>query len=254
VTNAVHGFVAMVINLVRDHRPSALAVAFDLEAGRSVTTWARLQGRAAATPEDLPPQFEMIRKVLDSLAIPVLGKVGFEATMCSPPSHRARDRDCDVVVVTGIGTASSWSRTPCPGALQPPGVSDYALYDEAGILERTGVRPPVYRCSPPFAATRPTTCQASGRGEKTAAKLLNTYGDLDGIYANLDALTPKLRENLAANENLARANAAVIPLVRDVRSRRRSRASTSGMGLHDGTRPVRRARATHALAEDGGPP
>ena len=53
-------------------------------------------------------------------------------------------------------------------------------------------------------------------GEKTAAKLLNAYGDLDGIFAHLDEQTPKLRENLANNEELARSNATVIPLVRDV--------------------------------------
>jgi len=55
-----------------------------------------------------------------------------------------------------------------------------------------------------------------GVGEKTAAKLLTAYGDLDGIFAHLDEQTPKLRENLAANEELARSNAAIIPLVRDV--------------------------------------
>ena len=52
--------------------------------------------------------------------------------------------------------------------------------------------------------------------EKTAAKLLVKYGDLDGIYAHLDEQTPKLRENLANNEHLARANAEAIPLVLDV--------------------------------------
>jgi DNA polymerase-1 len=55
-----------------------------------------------------------------------------------------------------------------------------------------------------------------GVGEKTAAKLLVKYGDLDGIFAHLDEQTPKLRENLANNEHLARSNAAVIPLVCDV--------------------------------------
>ena len=75
------------------------------------------------------------------------------------------------------------------------GVSDYALYDEAGIQERTGVTPgAVRRSTPRSAATRPTTCPACpGVGEKTAAKLINTYGGLDGIFAHLDEQTPKLR-------------------------------------------------------------
>ena len=55
-----------------------------------------------------------------------------------------------------------------------------------------------------------------GVGEKTAAKLVNQYGDLDALYAHLDALSPKLRENLAAHVDRVRKNAEVIPLVRDV--------------------------------------
>ena len=55
-----------------------------------------------------------------------------------------------------------------------------------------------------------------GVGEKTAAKLLTKYGDLDGIFSHLDEQTPKLRENLGASEELARSNARIIPLVLDV--------------------------------------
>ena len=97
------------------------------------------------------------------------------------------------------------------------GVSDYALYDEAGIFERCGVPPSQYVL---LASLRGDPSDnlpgVPGVGEKTAAKLLTNYGDLDGIFGNLDALTPKLRENLAANEELARSNARIIPLVRDV--------------------------------------
>ena len=53
-------------------------------------------------------------------------------------------------------------------------------------------------------------------GEKTAAKLVNEYGDLDTLFAHLDALSPKLRENLADHAEQVRTNAEVIPLVRDV--------------------------------------
>jgi DNA polymerase I len=69
VTNAVHGFTSMVVNLVRDHHPVGLAVAFDLPGGtfRDEITPDYKAGRSD-TPPDLPPQFEMIRAVLDSLA------------------------------------------------------------------------------------------------------------------------------------------------------------------------------------------
>ena len=90
-------------------------------------------------------------------------------------------------------------------------------YDEAGIKEKTGVTPELY---PQYAALRGDPSDnlpgVPGVGEKTAAKLINEYGGIDGIFENLDKLTPKLRENLAAREDAVRANAEVIPLIRDV--------------------------------------
>ena len=77
------------------------------------------------------------------------------------------------------------------------GVSDYALYDEAGIVEKTGVTPAQY-VAVRRAARRPERQPARRPrvGEKTAAKLITTYGGLDGIFANVDEQTPKLRQNL----------------------------------------------------------
>ena len=90
------------------------------------------------------------------------------------------------------------------------------LYDEAGILERTGVTPEQY---PEYAALRGDPSDnlpgVPGVGEKTAAKLITTYGGLDGIFANLDAQTPKLRASLAEHEARVRKNHEVTVLRRD---------------------------------------
>jgi DNA polymerase I len=97
------------------------------------------------------------------------------------------------------------------------GMTDYALYDEAGITARTGVHPTKYA---EYASMRGDTSDnlpgVPGVGEKTAAKLINDYGDLDGVFANLDKCTPKLRENLRAYEAQVRSNMVMTPLVRDV--------------------------------------
>ncbi len=220
VTNAVHGFISMLVNLVRDHQPSALAVAFDLAGGTFRDDMVPdYKGGRAETPEDLPPQFDMIRDLLGALSVPVVGVERFEADdVLATLATQARDRDCDVIVVTGDRDCFQLVEDPHVRVLyNRRGVSDYALYDEAGIIERTGVTPARY---PALAALRGDPSDnlpgVPGVGEKTAAKLLNNYGDLDGIYGHLDELTPKLRENLANNEAVARANLAVIPLVRDV--------------------------------------
>lgn len=220
VTNAVHGFASMVVNLVRDHHPSGLAVAFDLPGGTFRDALVEeYKGGRAETPPDLPPQFELIRTMLESLAIPVVSAEGYEADdVLATLATEARDRRQPVIVVTGDRDAYQLVEDPYVRVLyNKRGVSEYALYDEAGIEERTGVRPPQY---PILAALRGDPSDnlpgVPGVGEKTAAKLVNEYGDIEALYAHLDTLSPKLRENLAASLDRVRQNLTVIPLVRDV--------------------------------------
>ncbi len=220
VTNAVHGFTSMVVNLVRDHRPIGLAVAFDLPGAtfRDDIVSEYKAGRAE-TPPNLPPQFDMIRTILESLAIPVVTAEGFEADdVLATLATEARDRKHPVIIVTGDRDSYQLVEDPFVRVLyNRRGVSDYTLYDEAGIEARTGVPPSLY---PLLAALRGDPSDnlpgVPGVGEKTAAKLVNEYGDLDAIYEHLDALSPKLRQNLADHLDQVRLNAEVIPLIRDV--------------------------------------
>ncbi len=220
VTNALHGFVSMLSSLVRDHHPTGMAVAFDLPGPTFRDALVEeYKGGRAATPDDLVPQFAMIETVVSSLGIPVVSSEGYEADdVLATLATRARDRHRPVVVVTGDRDSYQLVEDPYVRVLyNRRGVSDYVLYDEEGIAARTGVAPRAY---PTLAALRGDPSDnlpgVPGVGEKTAAKLVNEYGDLDGLYAHLDALSPKLRENLRTHEQRVRANAEVIPLVRDV--------------------------------------
>jgi DNA polymerase-1 len=97
------------------------------------------------------------------------------------------------------------------------GVSDYVLYDEEGIEGRTGVPPRLYL---QYAALRGDPSDnlpgVPGVGEKTAAKLITTYGGIDGIFEHLDEQSPKLRANLAEHEASIRQNAELMLLIADV--------------------------------------
>ncbi len=220
VTNALHGFTSMLTYLVREHRPAGLAVAFDLwgPTFRDEIASDYKAGRAE-TPDDLTPQFDMIRAVLRSLAIPVVEAEGFEADdVLATLATEARDRQCPVIVVTGDRDCFQLVEDPFIRVLyNRRGVSDYALYDEAGIVARTGVRPDQY---PTLAALRGDPSDnltgVPGVGEKTAARLVNQYGSLDALFADVDALKGKLHDNLVAYEEHVRTNAEIIPLIRDV--------------------------------------
>lgn len=220
VTNAVFGFTSMLINMLRDHPSDGVVVAFD----RAEPTFrhervAGYKAGRAETPDILRQQMGLVREVIQVLGITMIDQPGVEADdILATLATQARDNGDDVIVVTGDRDAYQLVEDPHVKVLyNKRGVSDYALYDEDGIEEKTGVRPDKYVL---YAAMRGDKSDnlpgVPGVGEKTAAKLLNTYGDLDGIFAALDDQTPKLRENLAANEEIVRENAVVMELIRDV--------------------------------------
>ncbi len=220
VTNAVYGFTSMLLNLLRDHRPDGVAVAFD----RPEPTFRheRLDdykaGRQAA-PDILRQQMGLVRQVVEVLGLPLLEQPGFEADdIIATLATQIRDRNEDVIVVTGDRDAYQLVEDPHVKVLyNKRGVSDYALYDEAGILERTGVTPEKYV---DYAALRGDKSDnlpgVPGVGEKTAAKLINKYGDALAVLDHADDQTPKLATNLAEHAEQVRTNKEVMVLVRDM--------------------------------------
>ena len=220
ITNAVFGFTSMLINLVRDHQPDGVAVAFD----RPEPTFRHEQvdtykANRSAAPDILKQQMGLVREVLDALGLRQLELAGVEADdiLATLADQSAAD-GIDVLLVTGDRDCFQLVADPHVKVVyNKRGVSDYAIYDEAGILERTGVVPSKYV---QYAALRGDNSDnlpgVPGVGEKTAAKLLDKYDDIDGIFAHLDEQTPKLRENLAGAEELVRINAVVMELIRDV--------------------------------------
>jgi DNA polymerase I len=220
VTNAVFGFTSMLINLLRDHQPDQIAVAFDRPEPtfrhERVPTY---KAQREAAPDILRQQMGLVRQVLEALDITMLEKAGVEADdILATLATEARDRGDDVVIVTGDRDTYQLVEDPHVKVLyNRRGVSDYVLYDEAGIAERTGVSPAQY---PEYAALRGDPSDnlpgVPGVGEKTAARLITTYGGLDGIFDDVGSQTPKLRQNLAEHEAQVRQNAEVMVLLRDV--------------------------------------
>jgi len=220
VTNAVYGFTSMLVNLMRDMNPSGIGVAFD----RPEPTFRDevvedYKGNRPETPDLLIPQFSLVRDVLGALGLRTIEVPGYEADdILATLATQARDADLDVVVVTGDRDAFQLVEDPHIKVMYTrKGLSDTVVYDEAGIQERYGVPSSSYAV---LASLRgdPSDNLAGvpGVGEKTAAKLVTSYGTLDEIFAHLGEQTPKLRENLAEHEDRVRRNAKVIPLVRDV--------------------------------------
>jgi DNA polymerase I len=228
VTNAVFGFTSMVQYLLNEQKPDLMCVTFD----RPEPTFRHevikdYKAGRAETPDILRQQMGLVRQVVQVLDLPCVEVSGYEADdVLATLATQARAAGDHVIIVTGDRDSYQLVEdAPADGSAgsirvlyNKRGVSDYSLYDEAGIIERTGVHPTKYAI---YAALRGDPSDnlpgVPGVGEKTAAKLVNDYGDLDGVFsAGVAKATPKLRENLIAAEPVVRQNAWATPLVRDV--------------------------------------
>ena len=220
VTNAVYGFTSVLVNLLRDHRPRRVAVAFDLPGG--TFRHERLDSYKAnrtAPPDIFREQLGLLREVLEVLGVRSVDAPGFEADDVLATLATEADREgLDTAVVTGDRDAFQLVADPHVVVLYPQrGMSDPVRYDEAGIEARTGVRPADYVA---YAALRGDTSDnlpgVPGVGEKTAARLIGRYGGIDGLYDHLGEQTPKLRESLEAAEARVRLNCELMELRRDL--------------------------------------
>lgn len=222
VTNAVYGFTSMLTKVLGDERPDYIAVAFDAPGG-SVARYELDPDYKAGrkeTPDLFASQLPLIHEVLDALEICQLQVSGVEADdVIATLTTQAADEGIDVIIVTGDRDSYQLVRDPHVKVLyNKRGVSDYVLYDEAGIAERClGVTPAQYL---DYASLRGDTSDnlpgVPGIGEKTAAKLITTYGGLEGVYDHLDDLPPKQRTNLADARDRVFKNREMSRLVLDV--------------------------------------
>src|SRR5437763_15830076 len=144
VTNAAYGFTSMLLNLVRDHQPDGIGVAFDRPEPtfRHEAVADYKAGRSAA-PDILKQQMGLVRQVVETLRIPIIEAPGFEAgDIIATLATQARDQGDDVLIVTGDSDAYQLVEDPFIKVIyNRRGVSDYAQSSTAGIEDRTGVPP-----------------------------------------------------------------------------------------------------------------
>ncbi len=219
VTNAVFGFTSMLIKLLGDEQPDAVAVAWDLRGPTFRSQkYAEYKAQRASPPDLFASQLPLIREVLDVMQISQLSAPGFEADdIIATLAAQGRKEGWEIVVVTGDRDAFQLSAPSTTILYTRRGISDVVEATPAWIEERYGVTPDKYV---EYAALRGDNSDnlpgVPGVGEKTASKLLAEYGSLDGIFSHLDEHSPKLRENLAACREQVMLNRDLMRLVTDV--------------------------------------
>ncbi|GAB3984062.1 hypothetical protein GCM10027615_70710 [Plantactinospora veratri] len=146
-TNAVYGFTSMLINVLRDERPTHIVVAFDVSR-RSFRTerYAEYKAGRAETPGEFAGQVSLVKEVLAALRVPTVEKPGYEADdVLATLACQGRDAGMDVLICTGDRDAFQLIDDRVTVLYPRKGVSDLARMDRAAVTERYGVGPEQYR-------------------------------------------------------------------------------------------------------------
>lgn len=218
-TNAVYGFTAMLINLLRDEQPSHIAAAFDVsrQTFRKEKYPEYKEGRSA-TPDEFRGQIDITKEVLGALGITVLAEPGFEADdIIATLATQAEQQGYRVLVVTGDRDSLQLVSDDVTVLYPRKGVSELTRFTPEAVVEKYGLSPTQY---PDFAALRGDPSDnlpgIPGVGEKTASKWIVEYGTLQGLVDNVDKVKGKVGDALRANLSHVILNRELTDLVKDV--------------------------------------
>lgn len=206
-TNAVYGFMTMLIKLFEDLKPDYTVVAFDKgKVTFRTEMYQDYKGNRPDAPDDLRPQFALIREVLRSLGILVLEEEGFEGDdIIGSLANKLASPEMFVRIITGDRDSLQLVGQHAHVMLTKKGISDMLEVSQENMEELYGYGPDkVIDMKALMGDSSDNIPGVPGVGEKTALKLIAAYGDLDGVYANLDAVSgKKLKERLIENKELA---------------------------------------------------
>src|SRR4051795_9379917 len=218
-TNAVYGFTAMLINLLRDEQPSHIAAAFDVSRQTfRLDKYPEYKAGRSATPDEFRGQIDITKEVLAALGITVLAEPGYEADdVLATLATQAEDAGYRVLVVTGDRDALQLVSDDVTVLYPRKGVSELTRFTPEAVVEKYGLTPQQY---PDFAALRGDPSDnlpgIPGVGEKTATKWIAEYGSLQALVDNVDTVKGKVGDALRANLSSVVLNRELTDLVKDV--------------------------------------
>ncbi|MBF8267396.1 MAG: polA [Dehalococcoidia bacterium] len=216
----VYGFANTFLKAIQDWKPTHCAIAFDLPAPtfRHIQ-YAEYKAQRPEAPQELRAQFPWVRRLMEAWGVPIFEVEGYEAddilgTLCC----QATEQNMETIILTG-DTDTLQLVSPTVQVVLSRGIQDRVIYDEAAVRERYGGLSP--RQQPEVKALQGDKTDnirgVPGIGPKTAIKLIQDFGSIEGLYANLDTVLPaRIRELLASHEADARQGLELTTIVTDV--------------------------------------
>jgi DNA polymerase-1 len=219
VISAVYVFALMLLKIINELKPTCYAIAFDTKAPTfRHQMFAQYKAQRPPTPDELVNQLGRVRQLVNAFHIPIFELDGYEADdVLGTLSQQAGQQDIDTIIVTGDADAMQLV-SPRVRVLYPKprgSFSNTDLYDEAAVSQKYGIKPEHIA---DFKALKGDPSDnipgVPGIGEKTAVRLIQQFGTIDQIYANIDEVTPaKLQALLKQNEVIARQSKELATIV-----------------------------------------
>jgi DNA polymerase-1 len=219
-TNAIHGFISMMLNLLQKEKPTHLAVAFDISRYSFRTReYPEYKGTRGETPAEFIGQIPLLEEALHAMGITTISKEDYEADdILATLAMKGAQEGFRVLIVSGDRDAIQMVNDDVT-LLYPNarGVSELKRYDRDAVFERYGIEPHQY---PDVAAlvgeTSDNLIGIDKVGEKTAVKWITQYGGLDQVLAHADEITGVVGEKLREQQDRAIRNRKLNHLLTDV--------------------------------------
>ncbi|MCG0276501.1 MAG: DNA polymerase I [Thermosediminibacteraceae bacterium] len=218
-TNAVYGFVNMLMKILKEEKPDYIAVAFDKKAPTfRHQEYTGYKANRIKTPEELAGQFDILKQILKAMNIRYVEQEGFEADdILGALSKKAEEAGLFTLIVTGDKDTLQLVSTKVQVMLTRKGISDMEIYDLEKIKERFGIPPQAIPDMKGLMGDPSDNLPGiPGIGEKTALKLLQEYGSLENILENAENLKGKLKESILVWSEQAKTSKRLATIVRDL--------------------------------------
>jgi 5'-3' exonuclease len=200
-TNAIYGFLKYFLDAIENFGPSHVICCWDMGSKTFRTElYDQYKANRGEPPEELIPQFDLIKEVTEAFGIPNIGVRGFEADDCIGTLARKFSQDIDVIILTGDQDILQLVDDRVSVAIMKKGQGNYAVYKPDVFFEEKGILPPqMVDLKGLMGDTSDNYPGVKGIGEKTALKLLQEYQTIDVLLENLEKLSNGIRSKIEEN-------------------------------------------------------
>src|SRR5829696_1000825 len=218
-TNAIFGFASMLVKILSEHGQQPTLVVWDAGMSGRAEVYEPYKAQRVERPDLLAEQWPHLAPLVEAFGYRNVKVAGYEADdVIATLAGIGREQGIDITIVTGDRDALQLVEPGVRLLATSPGITETKMYDRETVIERYGIPPELI---PDFYGLKGDTSDnipgVPGIGDKTAAQLLQRFGDLEAVLSHIDDISgAKRKQNLTENADLARVSKELATIRRDI--------------------------------------